>query len=479
MDRFDDIWKNRFNDGNAPIGDWNTPDDDLVWEGIAPHIPQQDDRRKYIWLWWSIGLLMLALLSWVTIKNGLAIVSTDVENIEKAVSIEATNLIANDLDKKIVARPTDNNSTNIEKQVATNERTILRTDANNTETTNQPIFEKKKAIILSTQKNNPIQRNHQVPILNRNIDNTDISTKIIEIKKQRTLNNLNTIPLLDLENLAQKNTLNSTINCLTPNEDGDSKSKIALSINAGAVYWQHQISDQYTNDLSPFDFNYDDNWGWKIGLMATFDLNNYITPYVKIQKETVKVTSGHNSELNYNTANEQGTNANTYLQNLATPYGLSEATFRLDRDEGLTDEMVDLTVNFASTHQIENWSVPFGLKFFPFGKKQRFQWNTSVGMGINYLSNIQNTLKNVDTHHDFIHYSVDSPTIFNNSTIEKWHYDVRLGTGVDYFINDDLKFNFQYNWSRGLNPVFQQGDYATRINRHQLSIGVTKTLNLK
>lgn len=485
MDRFDDIWKNRFNEGDAPIGDWNTPDDDLVWEGIAPHIPQQDDRRRYIWLWWAIGLLMLALLGWVVVKQVVASKNFDVKNVKNQPIIEATNLkeetdLKNTTFNKNIAESNGNNSTNILNQATASLNSAVEAEVVNDEkSTNSTIFEEGNTTISTAKKYTRIERNRQLSSVSSMAANENIADKIVETKKQRKINVLNKIPFLDLENLAQTNTLNSPINYKLPDSKSDKKAKIALSVNAGAVYWQHKISDEYTSDLSPFDFNYDDNWGWQTSLLATIDVNDYLTPFIGIQYESVTVTSGHNSDLNYNTASEQGSNANEYTQNLATPYGLSEATFRLDRDENFGEEMTDLTVDFKSKHQIQNWSMPFGLRVYPMGKKQRLQWNASVGMGINYLSSIQNSLDNVDTHHDFIQYSVDSPAIFNSPTIEQWHYDVRLGTGLDYFINNNLKVNFQYNWSKGLNPIFQQGDYATKINRHQLSIGIIQALNFK
>lgn len=485
MDRFDDIWKNRFNDGDVPIGDWNTPDDDLVWEGIAPHIPQQSDRKRLVWLWWTIGVLLLMVLGLVAMQKSMAKNNVNVKASEVTSQSEVNNLTEtaefttkNTKDNTNLSN--DNYSTNIEKNLNDAEHLTAKAGSmNDSVTENKVIATQKKSASNTSKSPRIVKRNFQLPPLKTDFEENKISIKEVKTKEQAEFAELNMLPLLDLKNLAQKNTLNNTLNVLPPDSEEDRKGKIALSINAGAVYWQHQISDQYTNDLSPFDFNYGNDWGWQTSLLASINANDYLTPFIGVQYESVQVTSGHNSDLNYDTNNEQGANANTYTQNLATPYGLSEATFRLNRDVDFTDEMADLTVDFKSTHQIQNWSMPLGLQVYPFGKKQRFQWNASVGMGINYLASIENQLKNVDTHHDFIQYSVDSPAIFNSPTIEKWHYDVRLGTGLNYFINNNLQFNFQYNWVRGLNPVFQQGDYATRINRHQLSVGVVKTLSFK
>ena len=485
MDKFDDIWKNRFNDSKVPVGDWNTPDDDLVWEGIAPHIPQRDDRQKFIWFWWGLGLLFLFLLGWLVINQAQATTAqsenvieeklSDIDNLsislEKAEENLATSAIAATTDENL---KTTNNAP--EKSIIS-QKTVSQRKKKNTRHRNKkiasPIVKNpKEQSNLSSVETNASTNIENVEFSFENDNETmlldDVFSKIAAIEN------------LPLKELAQKNTLSNMLN-LKPVEDEDDKnaSKILVAATTGLVYWQHDISNQYTSDLSPFDFNYQDNWGWQASVLTAFDLNEHLSPFVGFQYESVEVTSGHNSAITYESANEQGTNTNTYTQNLATPYGLTEATFRLNRNEILMEESVDLTVDFASTHQIQNWSMPVGLNYFPFGKKRKFQLNISAGLAVNYIVGIDNQLKDVDTHHALIQYAVDSPTIFESPMIEQWHFDLRMGTGLNYNIKRNLKVNFNYNFSRGLNSVFQQDDYTTKINRHQLSIGLVKTLNFR
>ena len=479
-----------------PIGDWNTPDDDLVWEGIAPHIPQKSDDRKYIWIWWGLAVLMLVLLGWLMINKGFALTESSTSEAKTAAltvadshklnNIDSKNIDSKDvltsesLDKK-EAFASIKNTQNISGTTNASKNTIVK-ETNSVRTpfvSKTTIIEKNAPAVVSTASNNQ-ERNRPLllPIAaTQMMENVAISTTIEETKKQQLVNDIQVAPFWQLQNLALENTLIQTVDCKIPEKDDDGiVSQISASLNIGAVFWEHKISNQYTSDLSPFDFNYADNWGWQANLTAEITANKYLTPFVGIQYESVEVSSGHNSAISYDPTDVQGANAHIYTQNLATPYGLAEATFRLDNEENIAPDVVDLVVDFKSSHQIHNWSMPLGLKVYPFGKKQRFQLNTSIGMGINYLSGIKNSLENIDTHHDLIHYAVDSPAIFDNPTIEKWHFDVRLGTDVEYFFNPDLQVKFQYNWSRGLNPVFQQNDYATKINRHQLSIGLIKTL---
>ena len=69
MDRFDDIWKNRFNEEEFSESDWNTPDE-KVWEGIVPHVVHQNDNRSFWMFWLGIGVITILLLSMLFLNKG-------------------------------------------------------------------------------------------------------------------------------------------------------------------------------------------------------------------------------------------------------------------------------------------------------------------------------------------------------------------------------------------------------------------------
>lgn len=56
MDRFDNIWKERLNQPEAPVHDWSTPSDQ-VWAGISKGIATKDNDRAFYWRYIGIGLL--------------------------------------------------------------------------------------------------------------------------------------------------------------------------------------------------------------------------------------------------------------------------------------------------------------------------------------------------------------------------------------------------------------------------------------
>jgi opacity protein-like surface antigen len=165
---------------------------------------------------------------------------------------------------------------------------------------------------------------------------------------------------------------------------------------------------------------------------------------------------------------------NDYALNLATPYGLSGATFNFNRGQTLASDEVNLLVDFNSEHLIRNFSLPLGVVIYPLGKKRKFSPTVNLGFGINYLAQISNKIQSIETHHDAIQYDDSGSSTFVSPDLEKWHFDYRLGLGLKYEVQQNLYLQLNYNWIRGLNPIYKLENYETRIDRHQISIGLTK-----
>jgi opacity protein-like surface antigen len=253
------------------------------------------------------------------------------------------------------------------------------------------------------------------------------------------------------------------------------KSRFSLSLQSGATFWQHQISETYINDLSAADFNYKDSWGWQTGLTFNFDLNEKVGFFAGINYEQIKTQSGHNSAINYSIDNEAdpANPLNNYVLSLATPYGISGSNFNLNRLENIGANEVDLLVDFHSNHTIRNFSVPFGSVLYPIGKKRKLVPFASLGFGVNYLSNISNEINSIETHHDAIQFDDSGSSEFVNADVTQWHFDYRVGAGLNYELNRRLSLSLNYNFAKGINPIFELDTYNTRINRHQIRLGLT------
>lgn len=456
MDRFDDIWKNRFNDGSAPIEDWNSPDDKLVWEGISQQIPTKSKKRKLFWWWWVIAAI-------ITLGLLFSFISTDENQVEQQ-STEQLDVPSSQLNSSTTEK-NKTQSINTEKDISKSSTTTSSNQKKFLRSLNTVTKDEKSGFDLSAthsanSTSSAVRLLETEEIMPQ--ESSEIALGNSEVEKIQELN----ISALEIEE-------NVDLEIPELNFNNSSK-KFLISFNAGIVYWQHQISEQYTTDLSPFEFNYTDNFGWQSNLGITYQINKKIAFFSGLQYEQIEGYSGHNSELTYDIHTEQN-HSNDYTQALATPYGLAEASFRFNRIEDIGDDEVELLVDFKSRHLIQNWSLPFGVTYSLLSDRKRLQPSISVGFGVNYLHNISNTIHQIDTHHDAIQYKSDGVNSFSRPDLNRWHYDIRMGLGLNYQLIPDLGIQFQYNWTKGLTPVFQQENYETKIDRHHWSLGIQKT----
>jgi len=369
MDKFNDIWKNRFNEGDTPLGDWNTPDD-AVWDNILPHVPvKKDNRRK----WWLLSLLILAglvLIYFSLVKTGANKTTTFKD--PKTV-VNTSNVLANLQEKTpLTSKATSENSLG-NKILDTDERLNKKV---------KPILKDNKLSVVeikkyksptTTTKTLPTENADKLIVATENPLVTPSSDEPLEeeIQIEEQLDDLSILPLRNMM-LQYEPAILALPAEVKVNLEKSPKPILNLKTSVGAVLWQHKISEQYTSDLAPFDFNYSDDMGWAVNLEIQLPVNKYLDVSGGLQYEQIETSSGHNSALTYKVAVEQEETTNDYNLDLATPYGLSQASFRFDRVENVSDGTIDLLVDFHSQHTIRNLSIPVGVKIFPLGKQKRF-----------------------------------------------------------------------------------------------------------
>lgn len=481
MDRFDDIWKNRFNEEEFSGGDWNTPDE-IVWEAIVPHVTSKKYNRPFWMIWFGIGIATISLLSVLLLNksdqtsSSLAtatsgtLISQAIEPIFKIEKIEA----------------------NVTKQTQNSLKINQAESTNNRLTVNLPQKNKHKV----NSKITNLESNTQTVLISKNISPELISKEIYPVRNDKTIlsisKKLEDVILTDgmKDKIIEENLLSiPSISVFLSTEkeihliqvssgfETTQKGKYTFGLGIGATFWQHRISNDYTSDLSPFDFNYQDAWGWQTNFSLNYELNNYFDVFANLQFEQVKTTSGHNSNLTYSTLEEENPSdpLNGYALSLATPYGLSGATFNFNRGQNLASDEVNLLVDFNSEHLIRNLGLPIGVAIYPFGKKQKFIPSATLGFGVNYLAQISNKIQSIETHHDAIQYDDSGSSTFVSPDLEKWHFDYRLGLGLKYELQRNLYLQINYDWTRGLNPIYKYENYETQIDRHQISLGLRKS----
>jgi len=174
MDKFDEIWKNRFNESDVPIdSDWSSPDD-IVWDGIDEHLKKDSKRKGWFWFWWGAGIsvLILAGLAFafkseekgkatpvsdkqkeqtteVIIKKDVEISNSTATNISNKISVNNNLPLSENplFTKKINQKPEDFSQTKFIASFSNQGASIFKRPI--IETTSQnPIFENCNYIIL-------------------------------------------------------------------------------------------------------------------------------------------------------------------------------------------------------------------------------------------------------------------------------------------------------------------------------------------
>ena len=501
MDRFDDIWKDRFNEEDLPVDDWNTPDDE-VWKGILPHVAPQkkEKKRRWWWLWFEVGSLLLIAIVLLLLpsQSDVAVISQD-SNQRGVTEISTTATTTSTNDPNIVSTGVNTfNGKNNSSVQSSKSRMESETISVNVSPSNEADVPNGSNVNTLLQMSVYTKRISDIPISNITIANAEIETKtnlksnspgfstLKIFKETKTTQKpllsgkndvnekLSTSMLPSLEALLQERILPTNLAELELLEIvPPSEGKLALGFSTGAVFWKHRISNNYTTLLSPFDFNYEDGLGWQANLNATYAFNEFFEGIIGFQYEQINTKSGHNSDITYSIDNEVDAMnpLNGYALSLATPYGLSGATFNFIRSQDLAANSADLLVDFHSTHVIKNISIPIGMNIFPFGKKNIWVPSVHLGFGTNYLASISNNIQSIETNHDAIQYDDSGTSTFVSPELEKWHFDYRLGLGVTYQLNSKSSLQLNYDWSRGINPIFKLEDYNTRIDRHHLTLG--------
>lgn len=499
MDRFDDIWKNRFNEQDLPDSDWISPDN-KVWEGILKEVDTPKKEKRRFLIWWISGFALIILTAlWLFMEQPMIENSTKKIN-QTALENSTLTVTRKDEEKDIEDQATiTGTATQTEIQAEqpsqlANKRTerVLQKNAN----VSQQKTSKNLTQLTSIESSDAVSA-------------TDLETihelvnglHAIDQNAEEVIPEMPTVKDLTVsrrsnhfaskksvgKGISQLPSLNLT-SLLAPERNEEAwpfqivplptivapPKRWRLGFHLGAVHWKHRITDRFREDFAAFDFNYTDTWGWQATMDLAIPINSWLEWSTGIQYEAVQNTSGHNSPLDYRLDREDGSASNAYALSLATPYGLAPAEFSFKREQDLTNEEVDLLVDFQSKHTLRNFSVPVGFSIYPLGQRKRIIPKLNVGIGVNYIAGMANEIDFIQTHHDAILLAKETAVVMEQD-FEKWHLDYRLGLGVQVHLSQHLRLDLGYNWVRGINPVFKLDEYSTHIDRHLLSVGLSRS----
>ena len=97
----------------------------------------------------------------------------------------------------------------------------------------------------------------------------------------------------------------------------------------------HELNSNYEFALAPADFYAEDKLGYQLGFGINQQLGERVGLTFSVSYKNQKYTSGHNSEVIYNTALEETGQSQSYELTLATPFGFVQSDFVLFRNSRL------------------------------------------------------------------------------------------------------------------------------------------------
>ncbi len=551
MDRFDDIWKNSFNEPEKPDGDWSLPSD-TVWEAISAGI-EPERKRGGLLLWWiGIGFLVAALLGLTLLysKKGTDHHSDlDRKSVDQ-ISVRQDDGAAGTSNSQIEFDTDSNKDLQQEKPKLTEDSALTdktlegatsnenvsqdqasqRAEVGAIDSAEKTINRKAtKAVVPGRDQGNEPENNRRsnevstaaeteavlndsyrswmLPEETASNDMADSSARYskfggiddsqagLSIKTSQTISTLNhqnkqslivdnlegvvsPIPVLANQEI-HKNSLNQDLRSGKTSDQQSiplpfSSGSWAIGLSAGPMFWNHVISDEYTTDLSPFDFNYEDGIGYAVQVEAAKKIGKGFGVQLGLDYERVNIVSGHNSTLDYSlTGEETSGQDNDYSVSLATPYGLMKTDFTFFRNQALDHDTVSLLVDFKNAHLVQNLRMPISFYYNRSLFGSRLAGSVGLGAGLNYLIGIENAPSSINTNHTAVHYQ-DGSAVMIDQDINRLHFDMFANVGLRYDLGAMIDLHLSYEFSKGLSPLFQLEKYQTKIDRHYLSLGLSK-----
>lgn len=514
MDRFDEIWRNRFQQEDISPEKWNTPSDS-VWKNIqqSVNLRRKKRRRPIFILLFLLGLfavsgavLYFSSSGWDSKDHPASTAPfSDATETQKETgflpsdgSSSAINESKNLIEGNAVDLHQDNSAGQIEKN-GLGEPVSLTDHALYSESIGLQRINQSPVEFTALQKltNGLYLESGSTELIDNalGIESKDFikmhSNLMDQINEQYRENAniyslISTLPFKDLTLL----TLDDPTPYLTKNFEwnvnGNKEPKGVsrgwkIGLAGGMSIWNQNVSNSYTGDLSAFDFNYRKRAsGWFGGIELSRKINDYISFSSGLFYERVEGKSAHNTPLKYSPGDEDPVHhSHDYNVGIATPFGFASAEFLLNRKEFIGQDPVDLLADFESRHRIENLSIPLYLKINPLGKTNGPIPLLSVGMGVNRILAIRNSLYQVDPNHSAFEYRSINTRFELKDEINRFHLDLRLGLDVEIPLSEQYDLSFGANAMFGLNKIFDSGDYYTRVNRLWIQATLRRSLGKK
>ncbi|GEM_PF-2123966 len=511
MDRFDEIWRNRFQQEEIEPAPWNTPGEN-VWKAVEKGVLLEKRRRRKPFIFLLLGALALgATLLYLGLQNGELAETTGIGT-ENGVTI---SLQSEEINPEFlsVKTPAETESAPVDKTGETGDLMASQTSVSgepfisNEElegsipasesimtTAEQVAFEiDGQPSAISDESTGSLR--DQSRLYRQNTDLMSFGESLIPadgggfLSKnifEGSTTGFSAIEKLlprelslfspgEIDNLQENIHLTIPDNTETPSDD---LKLFGAGLRTGVAVWATNVNSTYREDLAAFDFDFSRrDLGWFAGLELFYSLNSKLDFSAGFIYERATGSSSHNSSLKYGVSSEDPqSHSHNYSELVATPFGFASAEFSLIRNSEVEGDEIDLLADFESEHTIENYSFPLTMRLFPLERTGNFTPFITAGVGINRLSVVQNTLKKVDPGHEAFDFKPLESNTNLTTELQQTHIDARLSLGLNANFGENWSANLSIEYIQGMSKIFESGPYYSRINRGWISISAQRQL---
>lgn len=243
----------------------------------------------------------------------------------------------------------------------------------------------------------------------------------------------------------------------------------SLYFSVGGGFYNFKLNQNFASAVEPAEFWHSSGKGYELGLGYIPQLSKLLSLDIGLAFGAFELTSGHNSEVVYNSSSEVN-QSNIVNLSMATPLGFIEGETVIQRSSTSTSDQ-NLNLGLTNHHSLTYVNL-HALGLLKVIKTKT--WNASVigGAKVNKFVKLDNELQTVTLDNE--EFSIASSQSTSTST---------LTDGINSMIITGMQANvpmkqlakpvfLRYTFSKSMNPVFQMDNLNTTFSYHNLSLGM-------
>lgn len=484
--------RDRFLDSDLSEEDWLQPDD-RVFEGVANEVfVQKEDRRRY-WLWLFLGLgISMMVFAWLWCSSRRA---HSIDQEHQLEIIEAKKSTKGDNEQVVNRSHLDHESEGktVVDRFGTTKDLIRDKGASASGESNNV----RKNMPQSASSEKSVLHHHKADVGRKSTNN--LEEVISNPKPYRTSESIEGIKSFQAEPFSKEKdsereswelmylpvlggllSSNQTVvmeEAFEEYRDGQSMPMNTWNLlyGMGAGIWNLNLNNAYRNALDPADYKQDIGQSVHVYLGVEKTWGKRWSVRTNMTLGRARLISGHNSGFDYDVNEEMGDFKNTTTLDMASPLGFVSTPITIERENGMSQQNAyGLLLDLENRHQITNVDLSLDVSY-AFIRNDRFASSISMGMGVQQIVSLENELVGVQIDHSSFKANYEE-SIAKQQFYQKRRSFLQVGFSTEKKLNAQHALELRYLYQHDLKDIYKQDDFSTRLNRHQISIGLKSSL---